>query len=228
MGGIHRGYSYHCGRSDLRGDHYARSYKTIVRVVFFDIGFERPVLIGSQTGRRRGFTQWNDVIIDQVLIVAGRLVIEFAFRHLLPVAAWHRYFIPMGAEIDYIKKSGTDWKELPRCFIVFRLENDQKRTVLVQDAALFGPRSPTNIGMPFWVILIEVIEFRHELPAADGAIRRIKRHRHVPWAGIARTRAAGIKDGMRNCVLKDQSAKRMTQQHAMVIRLIRRPSGQCE
>src|ERR1700730_14200427 len=131
MGGIHRGYSYHCGRSDLRGDHYARSYKTIVRVVFFDIGFERPVLIGSQTGRRRGFTEWNDVIIDQVLIVAGRMVIEFAFRHLLSVVAWHGEFIAMGTKIDYIKESGTHGKELPRCLIVFGLENDQKRTVFI-------------------------------------------------------------------------------------------------
>src|ERR1700730_2698562 len=147
MGGIHRGYSYHCGRSDLRGDHYARSYKTIVRVVFFDIGFERPVLIGSQTGRRRGFTKRNDVIIDQVLIVAGRVVIEFAFRHLLPVAAWHRDSIPMGAKIYYIKKSGTDWKVLPSCFIVFGLENDQKRTIFVQDAALFSSGRSTHVGM---------------------------------------------------------------------------------
>ena len=30
--------------------------------------------------------------------------------------------------------------------------------------------------MPFRVILVEVIKFRHQLPAADGAIRRIERH----------------------------------------------------
>jgi hypothetical protein len=42
------------------------------------------------------------MIIDQVLIVAGRVVIEFAFRYLLPVAAWHRDFIPVSAKIDYI------------------------------------------------------------------------------------------------------------------------------
>ena len=76
-------------------------------MVFFDIGLERPVLIGSQTRRSRGFTDWNDMIINQVLIVPGRMVIEFAFRHLLPVAARHRDFIPMGAKIDYrIPRSG--------------------------------------------------------------------------------------------------------------------------
>src|SRR5208337_5615084 len=55
--------------------------KLIVRMVFCEVGFERPVLNGSQTRRRRAFAEWNDVIIDQVLIVAGRMRIEFAFRH---------------------------------------------------------------------------------------------------------------------------------------------------
>src|SRR5271166_5426107 len=53
--------------------------KLIVRVVFCEIGFERPVLKGSQTRRRRSFAEWNDVIIDQILVVAGRVGIEFAF-----------------------------------------------------------------------------------------------------------------------------------------------------
>src|SRR5260370_27143919 len=89
--------------------------KPVVWVVFFDISFERPVLSGSQTRRRRGFTEGNDVIVDQVLIVAGRMVIEFAFIHLLPVAAWHRYPIPMGTKIYHIKKSGADGREFSRC-----------------------------------------------------------------------------------------------------------------
>jgi hypothetical protein len=52
-----------------------------------------------------------------------------------------------------------------------------------------------------------------------------KRDGHVPWAGYTRTVAAGTKDGMRNRVLEHQSAKRMAQQHAMMIRLIRPSSG---
>jgi hypothetical protein len=77
--------------------------KTIVWVVSFEIGFERPVLIGSQTRRRSGFTEWNDVIVDQVLIVAGRMVIylfewvlallcevgEFHFRMMKLLRAFH-------------------------------------------------------------------------------------------------------------------------------------------
>src|SRR5271166_2683981 len=183
--------------------------KLIVRVVFCEVGFERPVLKGSQARRRRAFAEWNDVIIDQVVIVAGRVGIEFAFRHLLAVTAGHRYPIPMGTKIYHIKESGADGKEFSRCFIVLGLEDDQKWTVCFHDAARFSTRSPTHVDMSCWVILIEVIELRHQLPAADRVIGRIKRHGHVPWAGMPRTCGAGIKDGMGNGVLKDQSAKRM-------------------
>ena len=82
---------------------------------------------------------------------------------------------------------------------------------------LFGAGRSADVGMPFWVILIEVIEFRHQLPGTDRTIRRVERHGHIPWAGISRACAAGIKDGMRNRVLKHQSAKRMAQQDAMMI-----------
>ena len=73
--------------------------------------------------------------VDQKFIVAGRLVIELAFRNLLSVAAWNRNFIPMGPEIDDIKKPGTNRKKFPCRLIVFGLENDQKRAVFPKDAA---------------------------------------------------------------------------------------------
>src|SRR6516225_4966507 len=130
----------------------------------------------------------------------------------------------MGSKINDIEESGADGKEFSRCHIVLRLQNDQEWTVFVHEAARFGPRGPADVGMPFGVILIEIIQLRHQLPAADGTVRRVKRHSHVPWAGIARTCAAGIKDGMRNGVLEQQSAKRMAQEHAMMIGLIRRSS----
>jgi hypothetical protein len=126
--------------------------KLIVRVVFCEVGFKRPVLKGSQTRRRRSFAEWNDVIIDQVLIVAGRMRIEFAFRHLLAVAAGHRYPIPMGTKIYHVKESGADGKEFSRCFIVLGLEDDQKWSVCFHDAARFSPRRPTRVDVPFWVI----------------------------------------------------------------------------
>src|SRR5271165_265663 len=80
--------------------------------------------------------------------------------------------------------------------------------------------------MPIWIISIKIIEFRDQLPGADRTIRRVKRHRHVPWAGISRARAARIKDRMRNCVFQDQSAKRVAQQYATMKFLIRRASRQ--
>jgi len=87
------------------------------------------------------------MIIDQVLVVAGRMIIEFSFRHLLPVCAWYRYSVPMGSKIDDIEESGADGKEFSRCHVVLGLENDQKRTVFVHDATRFGIGRPTDVGM---------------------------------------------------------------------------------
>ena len=70
----------------------------VVWVIFSNVGFERSVVRGFQTGRRSGFSKWNDMIIDQVLIVAGRMGVEFAFRNFLSVAPGHRHLIPMGAK----------------------------------------------------------------------------------------------------------------------------------
>src|SRR5207244_522958 len=103
-------------------------------------GFDSPVLIGFQTWRGSGFSEWNDMVIHQVLIVAGRPGIEFAFRNFLAVAAWYRHSIPMGSKIYQIKEFSTDGKKLSRCFIVLGLEDEQKWAVLVHDAALFSPR----------------------------------------------------------------------------------------
>src|SRR6516162_2554850 len=101
------------------------------------------------------------MIIDQVLVVAGRMVVEFPFRHLLPVCAWHRYSVPMGSKIDDVEESCANGKELSRCHVVLGLENDQKRAVFADDATRFGPRRLPDVGMPFGVILVEVIELRH-------------------------------------------------------------------
>ena len=114
--------------------------KDVVWVVSFDIGFERPVLIGSQTRRSSRSPEWNDVEIDQVLIVAGCMGVEFAFRDFLSAAAWHRHSIPMGAQIDQIEEFGADREKLPRGLIILGLKNDQKRTVFVYDAALLRSR----------------------------------------------------------------------------------------
>ena len=67
----------------------------------------------------------------------------------------------MRSKVDDVEESGADGKEFSRRHIVLGLENDQKRTVFVHDAARFGPRRPTDVGMPFGVILVEVIELRH-------------------------------------------------------------------
>jgi hypothetical protein len=38
--------------------------KAVVWVVYFDIGFDSPVLMGLQTWRRSGFPEWNNMVID--------------------------------------------------------------------------------------------------------------------------------------------------------------------
>ena len=72
----------------------------VVWVIFSNIGFERSIVRGFQTGWWSGFSQWNDMIIDQVLIVAGCMGVEFAFRNFLSVAAGYRHLIPMGAKAN--------------------------------------------------------------------------------------------------------------------------------
>src|SRR6516162_888812 len=101
------------------------------------------------------------MIIDQVLVVAGRMVVEFPFRYLLPVCAWHRYYVPMGSKIDDVEESCAHGKELSRCHVVLGLENDQKRAVFVDDATRFGSRRPTDVSTPLGIVLVEVIELRH-------------------------------------------------------------------
>ena len=74
--------------------------KGIVLQVLPDVGFERPIVRGFQTGRRSRLSQRNDVKIDQVLVVAGRLGIELPFRLFLSTAAGNGHLIPMETKID--------------------------------------------------------------------------------------------------------------------------------
>ena len=77
--------------------------KTVVGVVFPDIGFERPVSVGFQARGKCRFASWKDVEVDQMLIVARRAVIKFAFRNFLSLTAWYRDSIPVSAKIDDVK-----------------------------------------------------------------------------------------------------------------------------
>ena len=128
------------------------------------------------------------MIIDQVLVVAGRVIIEFPFRHLLAVCAWHRYSVPMGSKIDDVEEPCAHGKELARCHVVLGLENDQKRAVFVDDAARFGPRRPTDVGMPFGVILVRAV----------AQLKRIWEHHQIAfrskWMAFsgARTQEEGL------------------------------------
>jgi hypothetical protein len=74
-----------------------------------------------QAGRRNRLSQWNNVKIDQVFVVAGRLGIELTFRQLLSAATGYGHLIPMETTIDCIVKSRADGKVLALRVIIFAL-----------------------------------------------------------------------------------------------------------
>ena len=74
--------------------------KGVVLQVLSYIGLERSIVSGFQAGRRSCLSQWNDMIIDQVFVVARRLGIEPPFRQLLSAAARDGHLIPVETEID--------------------------------------------------------------------------------------------------------------------------------
>ena len=119
--------------------------KGVVLQVLPDVGFEGPIVRGFQTGRRSRCSQWNDMIIDQVFVVARRLGIELSFRQLLSTVTWDGHLIPMETKIDYIKESRADRKVGPRRMIILRLENDQKRTIFRNGCPLFGARRASDV-----------------------------------------------------------------------------------
>src|SRR5262249_194438 len=101
-------------------------------------------------------------------------------------------------KIYSIGEALADWKEGSCRLVVLRLQNDKQRTVFVQVCTLLGAWCPTHISMAARVILIKVIQFRHQLSGADCVVRRIECHGHVPRTCVTCAGTAGIKDGMRN------------------------------
>lgn len=118
--------------------------KGVIRMVFSDIGLERPVLIGSQTSRRSRFSKRNNMEINQIRIITGRMGIKFSLRDFLSVAPGHRHSFPMGAQIYQIKKSSSDGKEFARRSIVLRLEDDEKGTVFANRGTRLSRASPQS------------------------------------------------------------------------------------
>src|SRR6516164_1922729 len=136
--------------------------------------------------------------IYEVFVVARRVCLELSLRYFLPIASRNWNFVPVVMKIYGVGESLTDWEKCSRRLVVFRLQNDEKRTVFVYHGAFLGTGCPAYISTTGRVILVKVIQFRHQLPSADGVIRRIERHGHVPGTCVTRTGTAGIEDGMRN------------------------------
>src|SRR5205823_12378393 len=75
-------------------------------MVLLDISFEGSVLSRSQSRWRPGFSKRNDVVIDEVLVVAGRVGIKFVFRNLLAVVPGHRHLLPMEVKVGCVDEIG--------------------------------------------------------------------------------------------------------------------------
>src|SRR5437764_307392 len=95
--------------------------------------------------------------IYQILIVAGRVGLEFSLRYFLSVAAGHWNPVPVVMKIYSVGQTLPYWKKFPRCLIVLRLQNDEKGTVLVRHSTLFGPGCSAYISPAARVILIKII-----------------------------------------------------------------------
>ena len=123
-------------------------------MVLLDVGLEGPVLSCSETRRRAGISKRDDVIIDEVFAVAGRVGIKFAFRDLLAVMPGYRHFLPMKVKVGRFDDFLPDGKELASCRIIFRLQKDQGRTVFADSGRLFAEIAPADVGTLLWVVPI--------------------------------------------------------------------------
>src|SRR5215467_10123171 len=106
--------------------------------------------------------------IYEVFVVAWRVGLELSLRYFLPIASRHWNFVPVVMKIYGVGQSLANWKKCSRRLVVFRLQNDEKRTVFVYHGALLGTGCPAYISATARVILVKVIQFGHQLPGADG------------------------------------------------------------
>ena len=110
-----------------------------------------------------------------------------------------------------------DWEELSSCGIVLGLQKDQGGTVFAHCGGFFAQIARADVGALLWIVIVKIIELRHQLSGSDGIIGRVKRHRHVPSTGTAPAFAIGTENGVRNRVPKHQSTKRMPEQDRVMI-----------
>src|SRR5437867_4562500 len=123
-------------------------------MVLLDIGFEGPVLSRPEILRRAALSKWDDVIIDEVFVIAGRIVIKFVFRDFFAGMPGHRYLLPMEVKVGCIYKSGPDGKDLSSRRIVLRLQKDHGRTVFAYGRSFLAQIAPANVGTLLWVVPI--------------------------------------------------------------------------
>src|SRR5438874_4476165 len=123
-------------------------------MVLLDISFEGSVLSRSQSRWRPGFSKRNDVVIDEVLVVAGRVGIKFGFRNLLAVVPGHRHLLPMEVKVGCVDESLPDGKDLSSRRIILRLQKRHGRTVFAYGRSFLAQITAADIGTLLWVVPI--------------------------------------------------------------------------
>src|SRR6188472_3659963 len=147
------------------------------------------------------------MIVDKVFAVAGRVGIKFVFRDFFSLTPRHWHFLPMKMQTGQIDDALPDWEELSSCGIVLGLQKDQGGPVFAYCGGFFPQIARADVGALLWIVIVKIIELRHQLSGSDGTIRGVKRHRHVPSTGTAAAFAIGSENGVRNSVPKHQSTK---------------------
>jgi len=110
-----------------------------------DVGFESSVLSRAQTRRRAGFSKRNDVVIDEVFVVASVWVLKFAFLKPSRLGARVPHLLPMEVKVGCIDESLPMGKICPSPNLL-RLQKDHSGTVFVYGRSFLAQITPADVG----------------------------------------------------------------------------------
>src|SRR5215475_9435964 len=119
-----------------------------------DIRFEGAVFGRSQSGRRSGIAEWDDVIVHEIRAVARRVRVKFVFRNLFALMPGHFDLLPMGVQTRNIDQALADRENGAGGGIVFRLEKNHGGPAFRDSSCLFSEVAPADVGPSLRIVLI--------------------------------------------------------------------------